>query len=150
MNSFKSLIACAGILLAAVQPVAAREIEGHQVPESIQLDGHPLQLNGVGIRRLAVFKIEVASLYLTSSQNTLEGVITAKGPKSLRLVMLRDVPSKLLSRKFMHDFQSVSTTVEWNGLTQEVAALDGMFAATGGISKGDIVALDWLPGPHPA
>lgn len=144
MKSLTSLIACIGFLLA-VQPVAAVEVEGFQVPESIQLDGQPLLRNGVAIRKLAVFKMEVASLYLTSLQNSLEGVTAVKGPKRLRLVMLRDVPSQLLSRKFLHDFQSVSTAVEWGALANEVTALNAMFAATGGISKGDIVTLDWLP-----
>lgn len=144
MKNLISLIASIGILLA-VPPVAAMEVEGFQVPESIQLEGQSLLRNGVAIRRLAVFKMEVASLYLTSPQNSLQGVTAAKGPKSLRLVMLRDAPSQLLSRKFVHDFQSVSTPVEWNALTNEVTALNAMFAATGGISKGDVVTLDWLP-----
>lgn len=84
MKNFKLLIASVGFLLS-VQAVAATEIEGFQVPESIQLEGHPLLRNGVAIRRLAVFKIEVVSLYLTSLQNTLQGVTDVKGPKSLRL-----------------------------------------------------------------
>lgn len=144
MKILISLIASVGFLLA-VPPVAAIEIEGFQVPDSIQMEGQPLLRNGVAIRRLAVFKMEVASLYLTSLQNTLEGVTAAKGPKRLRLVMLRDAPAQLLTRKFLHDFRSVSTAVELNALTNEVTALNAMFTSTGGISKGDIVTLDWLP-----
>ena len=133
------LLACAAFAAQAV------EIEGHSIPESLQLGGRALVLNGAVVRRFAIFKVEVAALYLAERQTTLEGVFSLAGPKRLRLVMLRDVSAEDLRKKFLSDLRSVSAPAELAQLDREIAALGEMFRAVT-LREGDVITVDWLPG----
>lgn len=132
-------LACAGVAAQAV------EIEGHLIPESVQLGGRPLVLNGAAVRRFAIFKIEVAALYLAERQSTVEAVSAAPGPKRLRLVMLRSVSADDLHRKFISDLRSVGAPAELGQLEREIAAIGDMFRKVT-LREGDVITLDWLPG----
>ena len=133
------------LLVMAAASAAATEVDGHTVPDAIQLSGHPLLLNGAALRRFAIFKVEVAALYLTEKATSLEAVNAADGPKSLRLLMLRDVSNGDLNRKFMSDLRAVASTAELEALAPGIAALDAMFRGFD-VRKGDVISLDWLPG----
>lgn len=146
MKRLMHWILCCGLWVAAATQVMAVEVEGHEIPESAVVDGQVLLLNGAAVRKFTIFKVEVAALYLKAQRNTLEGVVADRGPKRLRLVMLRETPVNLMVRKFMSDFESFSTPAEWKAMTQERAVLESMFVSTGGINKGDVIAVDWVPG----
>lgn len=140
---FRILLMMAASLLAAPQALAL-ELEGYTVPDSISLGGRPLVLNGAAVRRFSIYKVEVASLYLSARQATLEAVTTLQGPKRLQLVMLRDTRSEDIARKFMSDFRAASQPAEWNTLINEMVTLGSMMHKS--IQKGDVLTIDWLPG----
>jgi hypothetical protein len=121
----------------------AATLEGVEVSDSAKLAGETLVLNGAAVRRFSIYKTEVASLYLPSKQNTLEGVTGQSGPKRLQLVALRDIRSDDVTRRFMVDFRAASTQQEWSHLINEMAQFGHLLAHNA--KKGDIFTLDWIP-----
>jgi hypothetical protein len=102
-------------------------------------------LNGAATRRCAIFKIEVAALYLAERQSSLEAAAAAPGPKRLRLVTLRSVSAEDFHRKFMSDLRSVAAPGELGQLEREIVALGDMLRRVT-LREGDVITMDWLPG----
>lgn len=135
------LSAC--LSLMALQAHAV-ELEGHNLAPTIQLSGRSLILNGAAVRRFAIFKVEVASLYLEQRQSSLEAVASDPGAKRLRLVMLRRVSAEDLHKKFMGDLKSVSTAGELSQVKHEIDVLDESLRNVA-LQPGDVITIDWLP-----
>ena len=63
-------LSCAVIMLMIVVPIRlvaySAELDNVQIPDTLQADGRPLQLNGYGLRTYSILAIHiyVASLYL--------------------------------------------------------------------------------------
>jgi chalcone isomerase-like protein len=58
-----------------------------QVPDTLQVDGKPLVLNGVGLRTLTFLrvKIYVAALYLPKRSSDARAILASPGPKAVAL-----------------------------------------------------------------
>lgn len=122
----------------------AIELEGHFIAPSLQMEGKALILNGAAVRRFAIFKIEVAALYLERRQSTLEAVATDPGVKRLRLLMLRKVSAEDLRKKFMGDLRSAGTARELAEVDREIGSLEAALRDVA-LQPGDVVTMDWLP-----
>ena len=68
MRSFFILV----ILLLINVSLAAKDLAGVNIPESVQLSGYekPLLLNGAGIRKKLFMNIYLAALYLPERQSS--------------------------------------------------------------------------------
>ncbi|HXT19658.1 MAG TPA: chalcone isomerase family protein, partial [Thermoanaerobaculia bacterium] len=77
----------AALLLAALAaaPLAAGTLAGVTMPETATADGHQLQLNGMGLRSKAIFKVYVAGLYLPDKESDWNKVLGEDEPR--RVVM---------------------------------------------------------------
>ncbi len=80
----------AALLLASlwlVTPTRAATLGGVTVPDTIQVDGHNLVLNGLGIRTLTFLKVKiyVAALYVTTKTNNAQAILSSPGPTVLAL-----------------------------------------------------------------
>lgn len=136
----------AALLLAlAAAGAAALELEGLPIPDSEQVQGERLLLNGAAVRRVAFLKMDVAALYLPERQRAADAVAALPGVKRVRVVLLRDVPSSLLARKFRSDLVGVSTPQEWDQVLRDVDVLVGSFGGVA-LQRGDVITLDWQPG----
>ena len=60
--SFAAL-ALSGLFLAA-RPALARELAGVSLPDTLSAGDKALKLNGLGLRKKAIFKVYVGGLYL--------------------------------------------------------------------------------------
>ena len=68
----------------------ATEVAGVQIDDTQELARQKLVLNGAGVRYKAVFKVYTAALYLPQNAATTEDALKMKGPKRVRIVLLRD------------------------------------------------------------
>jgi Chalcone isomerase-like len=75
----------ASLLLAV--PARAASLAGVDVPDTMQVDGHNLILNGLGIRTLTILKVKiyVAALYLPRKSSDAQAILASAGPKVLAL-----------------------------------------------------------------
>ena len=69
-------------LLLAALPASALEISGVKVPDSIQVDGKPLVLNGAGLRTRSFLKVKVyvGALYLTQRSTDAAAIVALDAP----------------------------------------------------------------------
>ena len=83
-----TLLALVGTLTAAP---ADTTYNGVKLPGTVDVAGHALVLNGVALRKKAVFKVYVAGLYLTAKSTDADAVLAADAPRRLVMQFLRDV-----------------------------------------------------------
>lgn len=133
----------AGLLLSL--NVAAAELAGVKMPDSVAVDGQQLVFNGAGLRSKFFFKIYVAALYLPQRQSEAAAILVDERVHRLALHIMRE----LSSEKFHKGF---SEAIINNQSPAELAALDGqlkqmrqIFDAMHEVKQGDIVDLDYLP-----
>ena len=83
-------LACTATLL----PVQALEVAGVNFKPQTLVKGTKLQLNGAGVRQEADKPLYTAGLYLEKKAETAQEALQARGPKQVRVVMLREVNSR--------------------------------------------------------
>ncbi len=84
-------VAAAAISVGAPGGAGAAELNGVRVPETYQLDGRTLVLNGYGLRTLSFLRIKlyVAALYLAQKNYDPEAIMASSGPKVVVLHFVR-------------------------------------------------------------
>ena len=83
-----TLLALVGALTAAP---ADTTYNGVKLPGTVDVAGHALVLNGVALRKKAVFKVYVAGLYLPAKSSDADAVLAADAPRRMVMQFLRDV-----------------------------------------------------------
>ncbi|PRC94913.1 chalcone isomerase family protein [Solimicrobium silvestre] len=139
----KELLFCLAFALAST--AQAIDIAGAKIDDTIQASNTKLKLNGAGIRYKVIFKVYVAALYLTETQNTVEGIISVPGPKQINLTMLRDVSSDTLGQAFMAGVQKNTEKAERAKLTTQFIQFGQLFSTVPELKKGDMIAMEWVP-----
>lgn len=81
------------LAVASSTAAQARECRGVTFPEQMQVDGASLSLNGLGVRKATLLKINVyvAALYVARPSSDARSLIQSTGPDELVLHFVRDV-----------------------------------------------------------
>ncbi len=72
----------------------ARTVSGVSMPETIDVDGYTLSLNGMAVRKKVVFKVYVAGLYVASKSANAGEIMAADAPRRMVMHFVRDVDKK--------------------------------------------------------
>jgi len=127
----------------------AAEIEGVRLDEKISAPGgHPLVLNGAGVRtKLAVMKLYVGALYLPAKKTDADEIIKDAGAKRVAMHVLTD---ELTAKELT---ASLNNAIAANHIPAEIALIESrlrdlnrMMSAVGVLKKGATVVLDYTPG----
>ncbi|SMC29260.1 Chalcone isomerase-like [Andreprevotia lacus DSM 23236] len=138
---------CAGLIAAAlaVPAVQAAEIAGQNVADKAELSSQSLQLNGGGVRRKVVFDVYLAVLYTAAKTNDANAVINATTPRRIELRMLREVSAAKMHESFVEGMRDNTPGAE-KRFAPQLDALDKLFKEVASVNKGDVIALDFVPG----
>jgi len=140
-------LACAVLLGSALSGAwASVEVSGVTLDDTVTVGGTPLTLNGAGFRKRGYFKVDVTALYTTQRVNSVEALEKLPGAKRLELIIQQDLSGSQASRYFLIDFEASATPAEFAQLINEVSQIGGIYSALPKIKKGDIVAIDVIPG----
>ena len=140
-------LACAVLLGSALTGAwATVDVSGVQLEETVTVGGTPLALNGAGYRKRGYFKVDVTALYTAQKVNSVEALEKLPGAKRLELVIQQDISGSQASRYFLIDFEASATPAEFAQLINEVSEIGGIYSALPKIKKGDVVAIDVIPG----
>ncbi|MDX1775128.1 MAG: chalcone isomerase family protein [Desulfobulbales bacterium] len=132
------------ILMLAVQPVAAREIAGVDIPPTVTIEDNELVLNGAGIRKRFFIKVYVGSLYLTRKRTTVEQVLADPGAKRIAMNFLyKELSPEKLVKAWNEGFTGNNSTEELGRLQERINRFNSFFTT---VRKGDEIRLDYLPG----
>jgi hypothetical protein len=117
-----------------------------KLDDPIDLAGAKLQLNGAGIRYKAIFKVNVAALYLGKKATTPEEIYAMPGPKRMSLTLLREVDSNEIGKSFTTAFTENNPKGEMSKLIPGLIKMGQIFADQKRLLAGESVTIDWIPG----
>ncbi|HEY7681932.1 MAG TPA: chalcone isomerase family protein [Gemmatimonadales bacterium] len=79
----------------AVSPMdTARTVSGVTMPETIEVGGQTLSLNGMALRKKFVVKVYVAGLYVVTRSSKAEEILAADAPRRMVMHFVRNVDKK--------------------------------------------------------
>ena len=134
-------------LSASLQPLAlAKEVSGVTFEPQATVAGAALRLNGAGIRYKAVFKVYAAGLYLSQAATNVEGVLSAPGPKRMRVHMLREIDANELGKLLTKGMQENATRDEAMKALPAMLKMGELFASRKRLMPGEHFSIDFVPG----
>ena len=128
--------------LALAMPALAKEKAGVNVPETITVEGKSLKLNGVGLRKKAIFKVYVAALYAENTSQDANTFINSDQVKQVKMIMLRDLDQDQIVGAVRDGFEK-NNKAKMPALKER---LDKFTAAIPDVKKGDTLTLTYAPG----
>ncbi len=143
----KTAALVAGLVAAVSAAVAqqAVELEGHKFEPTVALGGQTLSLNGVGLRKRAIFKVYVAALYAGQKSTSAASIVNEKGPRRVSLHMLRDVDADSFIDSFNEGLKNNTPEAQLNAMKPQVDTLVAAMKAIGEAKKGDAITFDYTP-----
>ncbi len=133
-------------LMVATASLAATELHGVKIEDTITVAGTKLQLNGAGTRYKGPFKVYVADLYTTKKVGSLEELVAAPGPKRLTMVFLREIEAGPFGKLLTRGVEDNVPRAELSKLVPGLIRMGEIFTVNKVILPGDVITLDWIPG----
>lgn len=131
--------------IACLPALPAVDLGDVTLEESTQVGGQRLQLNGAGISKRLVFKLYAMGLYLPARKQHAAEVLSTEGPRRMTIVPLRDISGDDFTEAVMSDL-SPERFASPEVLRQLLGLADAIGQQPGGLRRGDVLTLDWLPG----
>ena len=129
-------------LIAGSVPVAAAELAGVKLPDTMTVGGKTLKLNGLGLRKKAVFKVYVGGLYLEAPSRDAAAVLAADAPKAVTMSFLRTVEKAKLVEAYKEGFEANAK----EKAAAQKAALDKFLALVADVKEGSLFTVAYVPG----
>jgi hypothetical protein len=142
MRNVAASIATGVFLLASTLSLAAGTLNGVTMPDTIQVRGIPLVLNGMGLRTRIGFKIYVAGLYLQQKSSDPDAIVKSDAPKRIVLQFTHDASKSQMTEAFSHGFD----TGEPGARAALQPEVDRFLAQLDGVHSGDQMVFTYLPG----
>ena len=139
-------IATAAVVLACSSALAQVTVADVKYDADASVNGTSLHLNGAGIRYKAVFKVYTAGLYLEKKAPTPQDVLALKGPKRMRIVMLREIDSAELGKLFSRGMEDNMDRAAFSKLVPGVMRMSQIFSEHKKLLPGEEFMIDWIPG----
>lgn len=130
------------LALLVALPALAKEREGVVAPPTIQVEGRPLQLMGMGLRKKLWIKVYLASLYLENPAADAAQVIASDQIKRVQMNMLRDLDRGKIVEAVQQGFEKNSGP----RMPQLQERLDRFLRAIPDLREGQTIVITWFPG----
>jgi hypothetical protein len=139
-------LSCAAVLcmLAASMhhtAAVAAQLEGATLADTLKAGDKTLKLNGLGLRKKAMFKVYVGGLYLESLSKDAGVILASEQAKGIRLHFLRDLKKGQLVEAFQEGFESNA-----KDKAVQKAAFDKMLALVPDVKEGSTLTFIYVPG----
>lgn len=129
-----NLLLAACLLFASTS--RAVEIEGVNIPESVNVDGKSLPLNGAGVRTKFFFDIYIGALFLPTKVTTYPEVLDMPGSKQVSMTFLYDeVAREKLTAAWDEGFENNLSEAQLAALKDRIDEFNGMFVSA---HEGDV------------
>ena len=145
-SSVVRTLSCAAVLVILAASTLhtaalARELEGATLADTLTAGGKTLKLNGLGLRKKAMFKVYVGGLYLESPSKDAGAILASDQSKAIRLHFLRDLKKGQLVEAFQEGFDANA-----KDKAAQKAAFDKMLALVPDVKEGSTLTFTYLPG----
>jgi hypothetical protein len=139
--SRKALLSVVLILVAA--SVAAMELAGVTMPDTVTVNGSILKLNGMGVRKKLFIKVYVGGLYLAAPSQDAAAIIAADEPKQ---VVMHFLYSKVSKEKLTEAWRDGFANNSADRLPALRARLDQFCALWPDMRSGERAVITYVPG----
>lgn len=119
----------------------ARELEGAMLADTLKAGEKTLKLNGLGLRKKAMFKVYLGGLYLEAPSKDAGAILASDQAKAIRLHFLRDLKKGQLVEAFQEGFDANA-----KDKAAQKAAFDKMLALVPDVKEGSTLTFTYLPG----
>lgn len=127
------------LLFALTASAHAGKLEGVTLPDSINVGGQALVLNGMGLREKVFIDVYVAGLYLPAKTKDAKQAIESDVPKRIEMVMMRSVGKEKLADTMRESISKAGS--------KEAAKNAGTLAGwMEDVDEGDRIILEYVPG----
>ena len=139
-------LSCAVVLVivaASTLDTAAQagELGGVTLADTLKAGEKTLKLNGLGLRKKAVFKVYVGGLYLESASKDAGAILASDQAKAIRMHFLRDLTKAQLVEAFQEGFEA-----NVKDKAAQKTAFDKMLALVPDVKEGSTLTFTYLPG----
>src|SRR6185436_2658226 len=126
------------LVLVVVAPAGARTLAGVEFPDTVDVDGTTLRLNGMGLRQATALRIKayVGGLYLKEPSSDPTVVIDSRQPKRVTMHFLRDIDRKNLTSGWAASLREVGGTAMEPAIAQFTALVPD-------VKRGDAMSFTW-------
>jgi len=124
---------------------ASATLEGLRFDDQATVANRELQLNGLGVRAVFIFKAYVAGLYLGDKVSTGQEVLHLPGPKRLQLRMLMEVGANDIKKALVDGMRKNVSEAQWDSMQERVAQFARTIDSIGVTRRGDTINLDYMP-----
>lgn len=122
-------------------PASAKELSGVTMPDTATVGGKTLKLNGMGLRKKAVFKVYVGGLYLEAPSKDANAILASDAPKAIRMHFLRSIGKDKLNDAFREGFEGNAR----DKMASQKTAIDRFLAMTADVKEGDVWTFAYDP-----
>src|SRR5262245_3829965 len=122
-------------------PALGAELSGATLPDTLAAGDKTLKLNGLGLRRKAMFKVYVGGLYVESPSKDAGAILSSDQAKAIRMHFLRDLTKSQLVEAFQEGFQA-----NVKDRASQQAAFDRFLALVPDVKEGSTMTLSYVPG----
>ena len=139
----KARITLATFFCAVVAAIlAAGEVAGVKMPDTVTVEGKTLKLNGMGLRKKLMFKVYVAGLYVETPTKAPEAIISSEQTKRMQLHVLRNLRASQVTEAIEEGFEK-NSKAQMGALSDRLKRFSGMFAD---VVEGDQIVMTYVPG----
>ena len=125
-------------LAAFAGSASALTVSGVDVPETADVSGQELVLNGAGLRtKYVLANVYVAGLYLPERSSSADSIIDSDQTRRISLFMKRDLDADTFMEAFHEGLENNLDNEDMQSLGPKIDELDQLFAEVGSLSKGD-------------
>lgn len=129
-------------LFLFASPVSAGTLEGVTMPDTMQVGGKSLVLNGMGLRKKFVVKVYVAGLYLPAKMTSSEKVLSGDTERGLVMEFKYDVEKAKMCKAWYDGLKNNSPDKE----AALKAQFDTLCTYMADMGEGDKMTFTYVPG----
>jgi len=118
-----------------------RRAGGVTLADTLKAGEKTLKLNGLGLRKKAMFKVYVGGLYLESPSKDAGAILASDQAKAIRMHFLRDLTKGQLVEAFQEGFEANA-----KDKAAQKPAFDKMLALVPDVKEGSTLTFTYLPG----
>jgi hypothetical protein len=138
----KSLIAVAAIVSLSAVALYAASLAGINLPDTQQVAGKSLVLNGLGLRTKMMVKVYVAGLYLEQKSSDAGAIMKSDAPKRIVMHFIYHPSKSQMADAFNEGFQDNSP----DAMKTMKADIDKLNGALQDLKAGDEMVFTYVPG----
>jgi hypothetical protein len=129
-------------VVASILDLHAANLAGVTLPDTVQVGGTTLVLNGLGLRKKFVVKVYVAGLYLKQKSSDSDAIIQADEPKRIVMQFLHSASKNQMADAFEESFNNNAPDAK----KTMKADIDRLLGALEPLKEGDQMVFTYLPG----